>query len=92
MKSLLATLNVETFILDLRQPLAELPTLDHFKLRKLDDTTLSVDVAKTQSINELFSQLSGRGIEVMSMRNKANRLEELVVRLLQKNDSSASAP
>jgi ABC-2 type transport system ATP-binding protein len=87
MKRLLATLNVETFILDLRRPLAELPQLDHFPLHRLDDTTLSVDITRDRSVNELFSQLSARGIEVVSMRNKANRLEELFVRLLAENGS-----
>ncbi len=90
MKSLLAKLNVETFIFDLRQPLAELPVLEHFSLRRIDETTLSVEIARHQSVNELFAQLSARGIEVMSMRNKANRLEELFVRLLNESNSKAA--
>jgi len=88
MKRLLAQLNVETFILDLRKPLAALPGLDGFGLHRIDETTLSVDISKDRSVNELFAQLSARGIEVASMRNKANRLEELFVRLLAENGPS----
>jgi ABC-2 type transport system ATP-binding protein len=49
-----------------------------------------VDISKDRSVNELFAQLSARGIEVASMRNKANRLEELFVRLLAENQPSKS--
>ncbi|MGQ0657308.1 MAG: ABC transporter ATP-binding protein [Chromatiales bacterium] len=90
MKSLLAKLNVETFIFDLRRPLPELPALERFTLRHVDETTLSVEVAKSQSINDLFAQLSARGIEVTSMRNKANRLEELFVRLLEEGGNAVA--
>ena len=51
----------------------------------MDSSTLEVDVEKSQGINALFEQLSERGIEVVSMRNKANRLEELFVRLVERN-------
>ncbi|MCC6714961.1 MAG: ABC transporter ATP-binding protein, partial [Gammaproteobacteria bacterium] len=91
MKRLLAQLNVETFILDLRQPLAAVPEIDRFALHRIDETTLSVDISKDRSVNELFARLSALGIEVASMRNKANRLEELFVRLLAENGPSAAA-
>ncbi len=91
MKRLLAQLNVETFILDLRQPLTAVPELDCFALRRIDETTLSVDISKDRSVNELFARLSALGIEVASMRNKANRLEELFVRLLAESGPSEAA-
>lgn len=89
MKSLLAKLHVETFILDLRLPLPALPVLDGYPLRMIDSVTLEVDVEKTQSINGVFVQLEALGISVLSMRNKANRLEELFVTLVEKNLKSA---
>lgn len=89
MKSLLAKLHVETFILDLRVPLPALPVLDGYPLRMIDSVTLEVDVEKTQSINGVFVQLEALGISVLSMRNKANRLEELFVTLVEKNLKSA---
>ena len=82
MKSLLMRLHVETFILDVKQPLKEVPCVAGYQLEKIDDTTLSVDVNKEQTINEVFSELSACGIEVLSMRNKSNRLEEMFVNML----------
>jgi len=82
MKSLLAKLHVETFVLDLVRPLPTLPEVPGYGLRLIDPTTLEVDVSKDQGINALFVALSRLGVEVRSMRNKANRLEELFVRLI----------
>ncbi|MFP5430314.1 MAG: ABC transporter ATP-binding protein [Gammaproteobacteria bacterium] len=85
MKSLLAKLHVETFILDLRYPMEQAPVLKDYPVRWLDPVTLEVDVEKTQSMNGVFVQLEAQGINVLSMRNKANRLEELFVSLVEKN-------
>jgi ABC-2 type transport system ATP-binding protein len=91
MKQLLSQLNVETFILDLRRPLAQLPAFAGYPLTRIDETTIAVDITRDRSINELFAQLSQHGIEVMSMRNKANRLEELFVRLLSDSNGKPAA-
>ncbi|CAN5677953.1 ABC transporter ATP-binding protein [soil metagenome] len=91
MKRLLAQLNLETFILDIRQHLTEPPPVNGYNLRLVDETTLEVDVSKALGINELFRGLSERGVEVVSMRNKANRLEELFIRLLDKSAKNAHA-
>ncbi len=85
MKSLLAKLHVETFILDLREPLPAAPALPGYPVRLIDPSTLEVDVEKTQSLNAVFTGLEGQGVSVLSMRNKANRLEELFVSLVEKN-------
>ncbi|WP_166426016.1 ABC transporter ATP-binding protein [Paraglaciecola sp. 20A4] len=82
MKSLLATLNIETFILDLAGEHQNI-TLTGFEHRLLDIHTLEVDVAKEESLNNVFEQLSNQQIQVLSMRNKSNRLEELFVRLVE---------
>ncbi|MEC7121170.1 MAG: ABC transporter ATP-binding protein [Pseudomonadota bacterium] len=94
MKSLLATLAVETFVLDLRNALPHVPTLHLSGLSQVsltDPMTLEITLEKSHSINDIFSQLSALGIEVISMRNKANRLEELFVRMVEKNLSSTGA-
>ncbi len=83
MKKLLSKLNVETFILDINDELTKVPELDGFSCRLIDERTLEVDVNKNQSINELFAVASARGVDVRSMRNKANRLEELFVSLVE---------
>lgn len=84
MKQLLKTLNMETFVFDLKKPLVELPQ-SPFAMRLLDNVTLEVDVAKEQSLNNLFGFLEGHHIEVSSLRNKANRLEELFLNLIAAN-------
>ncbi|AUC89787.1 MULTISPECIES: ABC transporter ATP-binding protein [Alteromonas] len=86
MKSLLSKLNVETFVLDVK--LQEQSNMDALNLhsvdyRWIDSHTLEVDVEKAEGLNPVFAQLSEQGIQVMSMRNKSNRLEELFVRLVE---------
>ena len=87
MKQLLGKLHVETFVLDLKQPVATCPEIPDYDLRRLDDTTLEVDVSKNCSINDLFIALSAQGIEVLSMRNKTNRLEQLFMNLVDSGDA-----
>ena len=89
MQTLLGRLHLETFVLNLRQPLAGLPEIPGYPLRRLDEYTLEVDVAREQGLNALFPQLSARGIEVSSLRNKTNRLEELFLSLVDKSDAAA---
>ena len=88
-KQLLSQLEVETFIFDLC-PESTLPTLTSFDYRAIDDHTVEVDIHKSQTINTLFTQLTEQHINVLSMRNKSNRLEELFVRLVNKNNANAT--
>lgn len=81
-KKLLGKLNVETFIFDLAEPLYELPQIEGYEITCIDNTQLEVKIRKEQTINALFSQLSNHKIQVLSMRNKINRLEELFMDLL----------
>jgi ABC-2 type transport system ATP-binding protein len=81
MKSLLAKLNIETFVLDLLETDIE-PQIDGYSSRKLDKHTLEVDVPKEDGLNTVFAQLTAQKVQVLSMRNKSNRLEELFVRLV----------
>ncbi len=94
-KRLLTTLNMETFVLDLSvendAPVAETMTLEGFKWRAMDGHTIEVDVEKSQGLNRVFEQLSAQQITVLSMRNKANRLEELFVNLVEKGRKPAAA-
>ena len=90
MQTLLNRLNLETFVLNLQHPLHEAPDIPGYPLRRLDDWTLEVDVAKERGVNALFQQLSAHGIEVSSLRNKANRLEELFLRLVEKSENTTT--
>lgn len=85
MKSLLEKLQVETFILDLAQPLHQLPQIPSIDSRLPDPRTLEVDVPKSAPLNDVFNHLAEKNIAVMSMRNKSNRLEELFIRLVERN-------
>ncbi|MGB7453796.1 MAG: ABC transporter ATP-binding protein [Lysobacterales bacterium] len=84
MKSLLSTLDIETFVLDIREPVTKLPQVDGIEFKIRDEFTLEASLPKQKSLNALFSALDDAGVKVMSMRNKANRLEELFMRLVEK--------
>ncbi|MFP1683296.1 ABC transporter ATP-binding protein [Alloalcanivorax sp. C16-1] len=92
MKSLLEKLQVETFILDLARPVSAAPSLSGFQVRLRDATTLEVEVPKTENLNRLFTELAEQNFQVMSMRNKSNRLEELFVRLVEQNLPGQAQP
>ncbi len=87
MKSLLGTLEVETFVLDIREPLSVSPQIEGMDVKLRDQFTLEVSLPKQKSLNALFLALDKSDVRVLSMRNKANRLEELFLRLV---DSGAS--
>jgi ABC-2 type transport system ATP-binding protein len=87
MKQLLNQLQLETFMLDLATPLASLPELPGHQLRRIDDTTLEADISRDSSINQLFADLTARNIQVLSMRNKSNRLEQLFMHLVDNDDN-----
>jgi ABC-2 type transport system ATP-binding protein len=74
---LLGKLRTETFVLNLKGRVAELPELGGFVLNHVDDCTLEVEMSREHTINGLFDALSRNGIEVISLRNKQNRLERL---------------
>ncbi|MGJ4788539.1 ABC transporter ATP-binding protein [Leptospira koniambonensis] len=84
MKELLVKLDSQTFVLDLKQPVTSTIDLNGFHLNKVDDLTLEVDIGKNNSLNELFRLLDKSGIQISSMRNKSNRLEELFLKLVEK--------
>ena len=87
MKSLLATLDVETFVLDLRESIDYCPAVEGMEIVVRDDRTLEASLPKQKSLNTLFSELERQGIHVLSMRNKANRLEELFMALVDKGNA-----
>jgi ABC-2 type transport system ATP-binding protein len=83
MKSLLNRLDKETFIFDLLKPVETIQTLGEYPFSQLDPMTVEVELNKEQSLNQLFRVFSEQGIEVASMKNKANRLEELFLALVE---------
>jgi ABC-2 type transport system ATP-binding protein len=83
MSSLLRRLHQETFVFNLRDALALAPPLEGYVVTLVDDHTLEVEVSKEENLNDIFARLTSLGIEVVSMRNKVNRLEEIFMRLVE---------
>jgi ABC-2 type transport system ATP-binding protein len=79
MRKLLDQLHKETFVLYLNRAVDELPDCGNYTARLVDNNTIEVDVEHTQSLNELYKNLSSCNIDVVSMRNKTNRLEQLFI-------------
>lgn len=91
MKSLLATLDIETFVLDFANAVSEPIVLQNVvRSQQLDPMSLEVTLKKGDSLNEVFAQLSAQGVAVASMRNKSNRLEELFLSLVEKDNNKPS--
>jgi ABC-2 type transport system ATP-binding protein len=88
MANVLRKLQTEVFVFNLRDSRRVAPQLSGFTARLVDEHTLEIEMSKTQSLNDIFAQLTAQGIAVNSMRNKVNRLEELFIRLV---DGSAAA-
>ncbi|AFL74555.1 ABC transporter ATP-binding protein [Thiocystis violascens] len=86
---LLNTLHTETFVLNLKGRVSELPELGGFVLQHLDDCTLEVEMNRDHTINGLFDALSRNGIEVISLRNKQNRLERLFLEMVDQRAAEA---
>ncbi|HEL3260821.1 MULTISPECIES: ABC transporter ATP-binding protein [Stenotrophomonas maltophilia group] len=82
MRTLLAKLDVEGFLLDIDGDLpAQLPVIEGTTLTAPDPHTLDIDMPRAMDLNRVFATLNESGIRVRSMRTKSNRLEELFVRL-----------
>ena len=92
MSTVLRKLQTETFVLNLRGPLRGTLSLPGYRVTAPDETTLEVEVNKEQNLNEIFVALSAAGGEVVSMRNKSNRLEELFMRLVEGRDVGSGQP
>ena len=88
MKQLLSQLDMETFVLDTRSPVGDAPELCPDCVRKIDDNTLEADILRDHSINFVFDELSKYGIEILSMRNKTNRLEQLFMHMVESDNPS----
>jgi ABC-2 type transport system ATP-binding protein len=89
MKQLLGKLDVETFVLDLVEPVASLPEVPGVRLTRVDEVTIEAEMSREHDLNSLFAALTAHGVPVRSMRNKANRLEELFVRLVESGKAAA---
>lgn len=91
MKSLLASLDVESFVLDLvAPPTSPIVLQNTLRYSQPDAMSLEVTLKKGESLNAIFAQLSAQNIQVASMRNKTNRLEELFMNLVESKQADFS--
>lgn len=88
MKSLLNQLDKQAFIFYLKFPLPSHINLSNINYQQIDDTTLEVELNRNENLNTIFTILSQHNIEVSSMKNKANRLEELFLSLVEKSEAT----
>ncbi|MDR9432754.1 MAG: ABC transporter ATP-binding protein [Spiribacter sp.] len=88
MRTLLAKLKSQSFLLDIASPISTLPSLEDFYVVPVDQRTVEVEVRGDQTLTLLFDQLNAAGVQVTSMKNKSNRLEELFVRMLDHRSSN----
>jgi ABC-2 type transport system ATP-binding protein len=91
MSDVLRKLQREVFVLSLSAAISAAPDLDGFTTRLRDDGELEVEKGPGRDLNDLFAQLSAQNIHVSSLRNKANRLEELFMRLVDSKKRAATA-
>jgi ABC-2 type transport system ATP-binding protein len=83
MKNVIGKLQLESFVLSLKEPIARAPALDGYAVRLRNEHEIEVDVTKGQGLNRVFETLTAQSLHVSSMRTKTNRLEELFMRLVE---------
>ncbi len=91
MSAVLRKLQREVFVLSLAGPLARAPELAGFETQLIEDTELEVAKGPANDLNDMFTELGRQGIKVVSLRNKANRLEELFMRLVESKQTEKTA-
>jgi ABC-2 type transport system ATP-binding protein len=83
MSNVIRKLQTETFVFNLRKAIAAAPPLPAYEVKLVDDHTLEIEVDREQNLNDIFARLSDSNIEVLSMRNKVNRLEDFFMKLVE---------
>jgi ABC-2 type transport system ATP-binding protein len=91
MSNVLMKLQAETFVINVRAALAQVPVLAGYACRLTDPHTIEIDVTKDRGLNDIFVRLAAQGIETVSMRNKVNRLEELFMRLVSQSPAAGAS-
>jgi ABC-2 type transport system ATP-binding protein len=90
MANVIGKLQVESFVLSLKEPISKAPELDGYAVRLRNEREIEVDVVKGQGLNQVFAGLSAQQLHVASMRTKTNRLEELFIRLVEDKPEAAT--
>ena len=91
MANVIGKLQLEVFVLSVQEPVTAAPALNGYGVRLRNEREIEVEVAKGQGLNDVFAQLTSRGLHVASMRTKTNRLEELFMRLVEDKQPGAAS-
>ena len=91
MSNVLRKLQTETFVLNLREPLPIAPSVPGYAVTLVEPRTLEIEVSAGHNLNDIFVRLTAQGVDVLSMRNKVNRLEELFMRLVSRSGPGAGS-
>lgn len=91
MNRVLRELQFETFIFNLCEEIKQVPVLDGFVVRQLDEQSIEIEIGPEQNLNQIFEKLSALGLTACSMRNKTNRLEELFMKLVDSKNNHDGA-
>jgi len=84
MKNLLSRMDKDTFIFDITNPIKKIPSLKDYRMKIIDNSTIEVEILKKQNLNRLFDHFKENKIEILNMRRKTARLEELFMGLVKK--------
>ena len=85
MKDFLSQLKNETFIIYTENKVSRENKLLGEDSKIIDDNTIEISISSGSDIHSLIQQLSDQGIKIKTLKNKTNRLEELFMRLVDKN-------
>ncbi len=85
MRNFLSELQNENLILYTENKLDKDINLNGTNISIIDENTCEVSLSTDSSINQLIEELSKQGIKVKSLKNKTSRLEELFIRMVDKN-------
>lgn len=85
MAGLLEKLKVDHFVLNLKHSIHAKPKVEGYRIEILDQKTLNIAVPKQRGLNDLFGKLAEQNVEVLSLKNKTNRLEQLFMDLVDGN-------
>ncbi len=84
-KDIVAKLHSEAFVLTTSPLPEDIPSAE-FDMKTIDNCTLEVIITQEHSITDVVSWLNAQNITVQRLRNKANRLEEIFLKLVTKDD------
>jgi ABC-2 type transport system ATP-binding protein len=87
MKALLKKMDKQTFIFDTKDDLPIDFTVLDYDVEVVDPHCFEITLNQGDSLNQIITNFTEAGVEVVSMRNKSNRLEELFMGLVEDDNN-----